>query len=436
METNEESDILIKYAQHGSYLDWKIELENLLKLEKPLKDYDVNWLALVKANGLRSRRIYNIIKKAKFTVISNDNRDPVWIHLIKNSNNVDETQLAIDNMKEFDNMSLVDHIIRNEDIDSIYAVFNSVTELGIWDLDYIIRQIVDNELIEFIQSVKGTRVEYKTEIIELIISNAAKLGKDDIFDMFEDAVNNIPVKRKNKLFAHTSSVRIAKILLSYEGVDPAYNDNKPIINAIRKGNVELVKLLLTYDTVDPSAQNSAAFDDNMENYNSEVLKTLLKDGRIDPSTNDANILSLAIDNGDLEGVELLLGHSKINPSVAGNYLVEHALGSPNINVTKLFLSDSRLNLSNDASDTLKNLRKNYKNTEQIIKKLNRKLEKLQNEETYPEYNEILTITAKIEVGEGKLHRISEIISVLLNREDVWESLTDRQQERYSKLIGG
>lgn len=78
-----------------------------------------------------------------------------------------------------------------------------------------------------------------------------------------------------------------------------------LINSILKNYIKVLKLLLCHEQVDPSDWDNYAIICASENGYTEAVKELLKDSRVDPSVDDNYAIKNAQKNGHKEIVKLI-----------------------------------------------------------------------------------------------------------------------------------
>jgi ankyrin repeat protein len=106
-----------------------------------------------------------------------------------------------------------------------------------------------------------------------------------------------------RLAAKHGNVDATKCLLKVEYVDPAFNDNEPLILAITENS--------SYPTVE---YVNPAFNGNVQLSSSkgyaEIVSLLLNDPRVNPSDSDNAALLYAVNAGNVEIVRMLMDYGK------------------------------------------------------------------------------------------------------------------------------
>jgi ankyrin repeat protein len=97
-----------------------------------------------------------------------------------------------------------------------------------------------------------------------------------------------------------------ELLLADPRVDPAVDDNGPVMRAASCGHLKIVELLLADPRVDPSVAGIEAIDTAAMYGQLEVVKRLLTDSRVDRASWSDRVRQLAVSwNGHVNGMKVL-----------------------------------------------------------------------------------------------------------------------------------
>ena len=112
------------------------------------------------------------------------------------------------------------------------------------------------------------------------------------------------------------NIDVVKILLEH----PKVNPNNLILTAVEKGSVEMVKLLLSKENIDPSYNNNICLKQAVRYDFVDVLILLLRDRRIDPTNMGkdfppSHILWSAMDWGSKECLKRLIRDPRLNKTI-------------------------------------------------------------------------------------------------------------------------
>jgi len=136
--------------------------------------------------------------------------------------------------------------------------------------------------------------------------------------------------------------------------------DKKFIKAVRDNNVKLVKILLQDDSVNPATEDNEAIRLASIYGYTEIVKLLLQDDRVNPADNNNAAIGAAASLGRIDTVKLLLEHPKVNPAGDHNYAIRHAAEYGRTDVVKLLLQDPRVNPADENNHAIKwAVTKNY-----------------------------------------------------------------------------
>jgi len=149
--------------------------------------------------------------------------------------------------------------------------------------------------------------------------------------------------RKTDELQRTRAPEILDILLKDGRLNPAFNHNMMIQQAVSSGNVKTVDRLLQDPRVNPSSLMLLATAIGL-NFTS-MLERLLQDPRVDPIAE--NSLKIAVELSRSECVKILLRDPRIDPSADENLVIIRALQmlSTPIEITEMLMADKRVDPS-------------------------------------------------------------------------------------------
>ena len=93
-------------------------------------------------------------------------------------------------------------------------------------------------------------------------------------------------------------------------------------------------------------------------YYIKIVKILLKDERVDPSDQNNDAIQWASNNGYYKIVKLLLKDKRVNPSVHNNFVIKTASENGCYKVVKLLLKDKRIDKNDQIIKDIINKMKN------------------------------------------------------------------------------
>ena len=125
----------------------------------------------------------------------------------------------------------------------------------------------------------------------------------------------------SRLACSNNHIDVVKILLEH----PKVNPNNLILSAVEKGSVEMVKLLLSKENIDPSYNNNLALKQAVRYDYSDILILLLRDRRIDPTNMGkhfppSHILWSAMDWGSKDCLKRLIRDPRLNKTINSSEL--------------------------------------------------------------------------------------------------------------------
>lgn len=111
--------------------------------------------------------------------------------------------------------------------------------------------------------------------------------------------------------AEEGAVKVVRLLLGDERINPADRLNLAIRLAAGTGHTEVVKVLLGDKRVNPTSLNNLALKGAALHNHPEVVRVLLADKRVNPADDNNYAIKWAIERGHLEVVELLKADPKV-----------------------------------------------------------------------------------------------------------------------------
>jgi hypothetical protein len=151
------------------------------------------------------------------------------------------------------------------------------------------------------------------------IRNACKNGHLEIVKLLlvDPRVDpSVSADISSRLSMENGHIDVVKILLEH----PKVNPNNLILTAVEKGSVEMVKLLLSKENIDPSFNNNICLKQAVRYDFVDVLILLLRDRRIDPTNMGkdfppSHILWSAMDWGSKECLKRLIRDPRLNKTI-------------------------------------------------------------------------------------------------------------------------
>lgn len=138
---------------------------------------------------------------------------------------------------------------------------------------------------------------------------------------------------------------VVKRCLEDPRIDPSWQDNRPLRDAVKKGDAKMVKLLAADPRVDPAFGDNWAIREASTAGNAEIVKCLMQYRRVDPTARDNECLRWAVYSDHADVVRALLADRRVDPSVNNNCTVRWAMKSGHYDVVTHLLSDSRVDPS-------------------------------------------------------------------------------------------
>ena len=93
-------------------------------------------------------------------------------------------------------------------------------------------------------------------------------------------------------------------LINNTRLNPSFNNNMALRNAINTDNLEMIKIILS--KVDPSFPGNIMVDSAFRNQKSNALKLLLADTRVDPTNLNYSAIKTVISRKDVNSFEILM----------------------------------------------------------------------------------------------------------------------------------
>jgi hypothetical protein len=125
-------------------------------------------------------------------------------------------------------------------------------------------------------------------------------------------------------------------LLERNGVDLGEMRGDPLLGAIQTEKIRIIKYLLKKTNVSSEMLLMASW------CSVTIIKTLLDDSRIDPSYNENEALIEAIIADNTDMVECLLKHPKMNPALRLQEYIGEATSNGRYEIIKILLNDKRI----------------------------------------------------------------------------------------------
>ena len=121
-------------------------------------------------------------------------------------------------------------------------------------------------------------------------------------------------------------------------------ETKAFIEACKCGVTEFVEFMLKNPKVNPACDNNLPIMIASQNGFDGVVKLLLTCPTVDPSTNDNYSLKNAAQYGHVETVRLLLTNPKVDPSTGNGQPLRNAISNKHLRVAKLIIQDGRIKM--------------------------------------------------------------------------------------------
>jgi len=397
----------------GINLEWKTKLENAL--DTRLEDHDVNW-----------RYIYNMVK-------SND-----WLYFLRKSRNAEEASLALENIKgpikyitdlgRSNSGNLFNKAIEDDDLDRFNVLLRDSRVKFSGEIDEM-KTAIRHEFLEVIDILIDLK-QYHRETLVGYLAYACEIGKIEIVNMLLNEYGIDPDDEESSAIVSAcdgndkeAAYEIVKMLLENKKVDPAVLENQAIINACASGNTRVVRLLLNDKRVDPSDQDNKAII-NASKYNSEIVGMLLRDDRVDPSDQNNQAIINASASGNADSVELLLNDERVDPSDQSNEAIIAAAKEIYPEIVRMLLEDDRVDPSDQNNKAILGLKEKNERIGQY-RKIRRLLDA--GKITKKEYKTLLR-----ELEDKKI----EVISLLLNVQEVYDKLSVKDRKKFESMLGG
>ena len=123
-------------------------------------------------------------------------------------------------------------------------------------------------------------------------------------------------------------------------------ENRHLVTCCVEGYIETVKLLLQQPGIDPAYENSRPILAASVNDHIDVVRLLLEDGRANPTNIKHDVLIFLIGCNEIEWIKKLLSRRDITLVDSENTLLGFASGLGRIEIMKLLLADPRIDPSN------------------------------------------------------------------------------------------
>jgi hypothetical protein len=136
-------------------------------------------------------------------------------------------------------------------------------------------------------------------------------------------------------------VNAFKILLSSPLVDPAFNGNQALLEAIKSTNVKIITMLLQHPHVDPGINRNEALHVAICARDNRILEVLLQSEKVNPGDRDGVFLPLILERLPVKLLGLLLNHPRCHPSVNNNFALRVAIRRKDISSVKGILCKVR-----------------------------------------------------------------------------------------------
>ncbi|KAI9339310.1 ankyrin repeat-containing domain protein [Obelidium mucronatum] len=209
-----------------------------------------------------------------------------------------------------------------------------------------------------------------TEIVQLLLSIdtvdpatddnyplilASLSGHADIVSLLLETGKTDPSARDDYAFIGACAfgcLDVARLLIAL--VDPAADYNRAIRDASANGLVDIVDLLLKDERVDASAEENWAIR-YASSVCPRVVRLLLADAKVDPSACDNEAIREAAENGMAEIIPLLLGDDRVDPNVWNNFPLRVAVERDYNEAARALLADLRVDPSGQVLSRLDKL---------------------------------------------------------------------------------
>jgi ankyrin repeat protein len=137
-------------------------------------------------------------------------------------------------------------------------------------------------------------------------------------------------------------IEIVKFLLQIEMVQTLGDINSGLLHAATGGYFEIVELLSKNSRVDADTLNLAFRNACLKNH-TRVVDVLLKDSRIEPDYNDNDALVQAVTEWKFELAHILMNDSRVDPCARDYMLVRHVILHTRKHFHNLFLKHPKVN---------------------------------------------------------------------------------------------
>jgi len=133
-----------------------------------------------------------------------------------------------------------------------------------------------------------------------------------------------------------------ELIVGYYLVKGWVPTNADFVTAASNGAIKVVRLLLGDERVNPSNQHNRAIRWAAINGHLEVVRLLLGDARVNPADQHNEAIRGAAANGHLEVVRLLVGDKRVNPTAISNAAIRGAVAKGHLDVVRLLDMDPRV----------------------------------------------------------------------------------------------
>jgi len=290
-----------------------------------------------------------------------------------------------------------------------------------------IKEILESDIYSF--NKPSTRELFKYLIVNGKFKIIDLLLEDDRFvgNILEIACDTKDAKVLRSLLEHyTFDPEEKSIVLIYAAGMEAYGDNEDEKEEEYSKITELCKVLLEDPEVDP------AFDPNFG------------DPDADPSLGDNEAIAMASRSGNLKLVELLLKYPNVNPSAQKGKALELAIAKSHPDIVEVLLEDPRTNGMIGGLSALQYwIRYPKKENEANVEILKILIHSPKFNLTEDDNSLIKNISAslkhnieKMEFYRKKADEYTDVMAILLNDQDIHDTLSEKKLEKYSNMIGG
>jgi hypothetical protein len=153
--------------------------------------------------------------------------------------------------------------------------------------------------------------------------------------------------------ARNNNVKLVKIFLRENIIDPTYNSSFVLSWACQKGHSDIVQYLVgRFDFLNFAVNDNFCIQTAVERGHTEIVQQLLKAPHVDPSCNGNFCIQVACELGYLDIVRELLNDARVDPKTNSGYSLQQAQKNGHTEIVKL-LKDRGVSRASDGITILR-----------------------------------------------------------------------------------